>query len=64
MTKHLPEAPLANRSAKGPGERHKAPSGATPAKHQGDVYAAVQGDSASIQQNTTNEGFFRGRRVK
>jgi hypothetical protein len=26
--------------------------------------AAEQGDSANIKQNTTNKGFYQGRRVK
>ncbi len=64
MTKHMPEAPVANRSTKGPGDRHEAPSDTMPAKHPGDVHAAEQGDTANIKQNTTNKGFFRGRRIK
>lgn len=64
MTRRMPDAPEANRSDKGPGERHGAPSDTTPAKHPGDVHAAEQGDTANIKQNTTNKGFFRGRRMK
>ena len=29
-----------------------------------DVNTLEQGDTANIKQNTTNKGFFKGRRVK
>ena len=64
MTKRMPEVPEANRSQKGPGDRHEAPSNTTPPKHPGDVHAAEQGDTANIKQNTTNKGFFAGRRME
>ena len=64
MSKHLPEAPEGNRSPKGPGDRHEAPSDTTHAKRPGEVNAAEQGDTANIKQNTTNKGFFHGRRMK
>ena len=64
MTRRMPEAPEANRSDKGPGERHDGPGDTLPLKHPGDVHAAEQGDTANIKQNTTNKGFFRGRRMK
>jgi hypothetical protein len=65
MTKqHMPEATVANRSAKGPRDRDEAPSDTTSAKHPGDVHAAEQGDTTNIKQSTTNKGFFRGRRMK
>jgi hypothetical protein len=48
MTKHMPEAPPANRSPKGPG----------------DPNTSEQGDTANIRQNTTNKGSFRGWRMK
>ena len=64
MSKHLPEAPPANRSDKGPGDHHEAPTDNTSAKRHGDVNASEQGDTANIKQNTTNKGYFRGRRVK
>jgi hypothetical protein len=35
----------------------------TPKSHA-DVNTLEQGDTANIKQNTTNKGFFRGRRVK
>ena len=34
------------------------------AKTKADVNTAEQGDTANIKQNTTNAGFFKGRRVK
>ena len=64
MTKSMPEAPVANRSPKGPGDHEKAASDTTAVKHPGDVHAAEQGDTANIKQNTTNKGFFSGRRTK
>jgi len=33
-------------------------------KKKGEVNTAEQGDTANIKQNTTNAGFFKGRRVK
>ncbi len=64
MSKHLPEAPPANRSNKGPGDHPEAPSDNAAAKRHGEVNASEQGDTANIKQNTTNKGYFRGRRVK
>jgi len=32
------------------------------AKHEHHANAAEEGDTANIKQNTTNEGYFRGRR--
>jgi hypothetical protein len=34
------------------------------AKTKAEVNTAEQGDTANIKQNTTNTGFFKGRRVK
>ena len=31
-------------------------------KHEHHANAAEEGDTANIKQNTTNEGYFRGRR--
>ena len=64
MTKHLPEAPVANRSRKGPGDHHEVGSDTTQLKHLDDLNTSEQGDTANIKQNTTNKGFFRGRRMK
>jgi hypothetical protein len=64
MSKPLPEAPEANRSPKGAGDRHEGAKDMTLPKHPGDVNIAEQGANANIAQNTTNKGFFRGRRMK
>jgi hypothetical protein len=64
MSKHIPEAPAANRSKKGPGNHHEAASDTTHKKHPDDLNTSEQGDTANIKQNTTNKGFFRGRRMK
>ena len=64
MTKHMPEAPVANRSKKGSGDHHEVGSDTTHAKRPTDLNTAEQGDTANIRQNTTNKGFFQGRRVK
>jgi hypothetical protein len=62
MSSHLPPVPPANRS-KEPGsgsEESKDTSGAPPEKHHN---ASEEGDTANIKQNTTNKGFFHGRRM-
>jgi hypothetical protein len=64
MTKHLPGAPPANCSTKGPGNRHYLASAPMPAMHSNALNASEQGDSANIKQNTTNKCFFLGRRMK
>ncbi len=64
MSKPMPEAPEANRSPKGPGDLHEGVKDTTLPKHAGELHAAEQGDTANIRQNTTNKGFFRGRRMK
>ena len=64
MTKHMPQAPVANRSKKGPGDHHEVGCDTTPEKRPDDLNTSEQGDTANIKQNTTNKGFFRGRRMK
>jgi hypothetical protein len=59
---HMPPVPPANRSQKGTGDKSEA-SKDNGASHAG-VNTAEQGDTANIKQNTTNAGFFMGRRVK
>jgi hypothetical protein len=65
MSRHteMPPVPPANRSHKGPGDNAEA-SKDTSKKKGGDVNTAEQGETANIKQNTTNAGFFKGRRVK
>ena len=64
MSKHMPEAPIANRSKKGPGDQHEAASDTSHAKNLTEPNQSEQGDTANIMQNTTNKGQFRGRRMK
>jgi hypothetical protein len=59
---HMPPVPSANRSPKGPGDKSEVSKDA--AASQAEVNTAEQGDTANIRQNTTNKGFFQGRRVK
>jgi hypothetical protein len=62
MTSHMPSIPPANRN-KNPGidpEVSKDNCAKQPEKHHN---GAEEGDTANIKQNTTNKGFFRGRRM-
>ena len=63
MTGHMPPVPPANRSPKGTGEAGEAKKD-TSHKSEHNHNTAEQGDTANIKQNTTNAGFFKGRRVK
>ena len=61
MASHAPPIPPANRSHKGPsGAPEKENEKSVEHEHHGN--AAEKGDTANIKQNTTNKGFFRGRR--
>jgi hypothetical protein len=64
MSRHnaMPPVPSANRSHKGTGDHSDVKKDAATAKVE--VNTAEQGDTANIKQNTTNAGFFKGRRVK
>jgi hypothetical protein len=58
----MPPIPPANRSKIGtPSEREAAPK-ETLGKHEHHPNAAEKGATANIKQNTTNKGFFHGRR--
>ena len=59
---HMPPVPPANRSQKGPGDKSEVAKDS--AETNAEVNTAEQGDTANIRQNTTNKGFFQGRRVK
>ena len=59
MTKHMPPVPLANRTNKGTGGDPE-----SPIKHPEPQNIAEQGETANIKQNTTNKGYFHGRRMK
>jgi hypothetical protein len=63
MTKHMPPIPPANRSNKGPKDEGGDPQNAA-AEHSEPQNITEQGETANIKQNTTNKGFFQGRRVK
>jgi hypothetical protein len=58
----MPPVPPANRSNKGTGDHSDVNKDVAKAKDE--VNTAEQGDTANIRQNTTNAGFFKGRRVK
>jgi hypothetical protein len=66
MSRHneMPPVPPANRSHKGTGDQGEVNNNKDTAKRKGDVNTAEQGETANINQNTTNAGFFKGRRVK
>jgi len=61
----LPPVPPQNRPHKGPEDAHpytdEKPVPVEDRKHHN---SAEQGETANIKQNTTNAGFFRGRRMK
>jgi hypothetical protein len=63
MTKHLPPVPLANRSNKGTGDASESLHDDS-VKHPKAQNIAEQGETANIKQNTTNKGYFHGRRMK
>ena len=64
MSSHMPPVPPANRSPKGPGGSDPKIAQDTSLKHEEPQNTSEQGETANIKQNTTNEGFFRGRRIK
>jgi hypothetical protein len=62
MPSHMPPVPPASRNKKGP---KRGPQGAQDkklVKHEHHPNAAEEGETANIKQNTTNKGYFRGRR--
>ncbi len=63
MASHMPPIPPANRSKKGtPGEAKQSEEKLVRHEHHGNT--AEKGDTANIKQNTTNAGYFKGRRMK
>ena len=61
----MPPIPPANRSPKGPGSDPKSKVADEMAvEHEHHDNAEEKGETANIKQNTTNKGFFRGRRTK
>jgi hypothetical protein len=63
MTSHMPPVPPANRSDKGTGSDPD-PNQDTSVKHPMPSNTQEQGETANIRQNTTNKGYFHGRRMK
>jgi hypothetical protein len=53
---------VANHSQKGTGDHSEIPAAELLKKAR--INPAEQGQTANIKQNTTNKGFFKGRRVK
>jgi hypothetical protein len=68
VTGHMPPIPPGNQSTKGPkrsaDDAQDTSAQDTLAKESHTQNAAEQGDTANIKQNTTNKGFFQGRRIK
>jgi hypothetical protein len=63
MASHAPPIPPANRNKKELGA-HPANTQDLALKHAEPQNSSEQGDTANIKQNTTNKGFFQGRRLK
>ncbi len=62
MSSHMPPVPPANRRKRGLKRAPKVPKDTELVKHEHHANSAEEGDTANIKQNTTNEGYFRGRR--
>jgi len=64
MSRHnkMPPVPPANRSPRERGDAPEAKEHA--ARDTAETNTAEQGETANIRQNTTNAGYFRGRRMK
>jgi hypothetical protein len=63
MPSQMPPIPPANRSKKGGKSGRIASKDEKLVKHEHHANSAEEGDTANIKQNTTNKGFFRGRRL-
>jgi hypothetical protein len=62
MSSRMPPVPPANRSQKGRARDPEVSKDKT-LKHEHHANSAEEGETANIKQNTTNKGFFRGRRL-
>jgi hypothetical protein len=62
MSSHMPPVPPANRSKRGGKSEMAVAKDKKLVKHEHHTNSAEEGDTANIKQNTTNKGFFRGRR--
>ena len=58
----MPPVPPASRSQKGWGSDPEVSKGKS-VKHEHHANSGEEGETANIKQNTTNKGFFRGRRL-
>jgi hypothetical protein len=63
MSRRMPPVPPASRSPKGSGNRPPLDLKDKPVKHEHHGNAAEEGETANIKQNTTNKGYFHGRRM-
>jgi hypothetical protein len=63
MPSQMPPVPPANRSKKGEKSKTDVSQDKKLVKHEHHANSAEEGDTANIKQNTTNKGFFRGRRL-
>jgi len=63
MPSHMPPIPPANRNKNDPGA-NPAKTQDQSLKHAEPQNTSEQGETANIKQNTTDKGFFRGRRMK
>ena len=64
MASHMPPIPPANRSKKGTPSEAKQVDNEKLVQHEHHGNTAEKGDTANIKQNTTNAGYFKGRRMK
>ncbi len=62
MSNQMPPLPPASRSKHGPKRDREVSKDDKLVKHEHHPNSAEEGDTANIKQNTTNEGYFRGRR--
>jgi hypothetical protein len=62
MSSHMPPIPPGQRSNKGGKNEREVSKEKKLVKHEHHANAAEEGDTANIKQNTTNKGYFRGRR--
>ena len=62
MPSHMPPVPPASRNRKGPKRDPQGAQDEKLVKHEHHPNAAEEGETANIKQNTTNKGYFRGRR--
>jgi hypothetical protein len=62
MSSNMPPVPPASRSKYGLKRNPKVLKNDKLVKHEHHPNSAEEGDTANIEQNTTNEGYFRGRR--